>query len=251
MIKLRVSHRLRPKQGFAHFFISSIVALLPIAVFVLVRLELVGVALAVILLSKWRIFAVRPRHWFAHIRTNAVDIIFSISILAFMTNADAMVAQLLWLAVYEAWVLFVKPGSTPLLVTVQALLAQLVGLSALFITFREVPLSVYIIGAAIVLYFSARHFFASFEESNYQVYAWSWTLFGVCLVWVLGHWLLFYGPVAQPALLLAVISYGLAALYYLAETDKLSKLLQRQVIFVIIAVVTVLLALSDWGNATI
>lgn len=243
----RLKHKLRPKQGFAHYFHLGIVAVLPPIIFVLVRLELVGLALAVILLSKWRIFAVHPRHWPAHLRTNAVDIIFSLSILAFMTSTSSMAVQLGLVVLYELWILFLKPGSTPLAVSLQALIAQIIGLSALFIAFEESPLAIYIIGAAAALYFSARHFFGSFEEPNRDVLSWTWALFGSSLVWVLGHWLLFYGPFAQPAVILSVLGYGLATLYYLSETDRLSKLVRRQVIFVMFAVVALILILSDWG----
>lgn len=248
---IRLSNKFRPKQGFAHFFHLAIVALLPLIVFGLVRQELFGVALAIILLSKWRIFAIKPRHWLAHLRTNAVDIIFSLSMLAFMANTPLIMVQLLWVLVYEAWVLYLKPGSTPLKVTAQALISQLAGLIALFVAFEEVPIAVFIIGTAAILYYCARHFFASFQEPNYHSFVWSWTLFGASLVWILSHWLVFYGPVAQVAIVLSVIGSGLAALYYLHETNNLSKLVRRQVVFIIFAVVTVLLTLSDWGSRTI
>ncbi len=254
MIKQKISNtkqKLRPVRGFAHFFHLGIVALLPPLVFVLVRLDLITVALVIILLSKWRIFAVRPRHWLAHFRTNSVDIIFSLSMLAFMTSTAAMSMQLVWLVVYEIWILFIKPGSSPWLVSIQALFAQLSGLTALFLTFEDVPLALYVGGTALILYFSARHFFGSFEEPYYNAYSSAWALFGASLAWVLGHWLLFYGPIAQVAILLGVIGYGLATLYYLSETDKLSKLVQRQVIFVMFAVVSVILILSDWGNGAL
>lgn len=244
----KIVHKIKPTRGFSHVLHVGLVALLPLLVFVFVRLELATVALAIILLSKWRIFAIRPRHWMAHLRTNAVDIIFSLSILAFMTSTAEMSIQLLWLVVYEAWVLYLKPGTSPLMVSLQALFAQLVGIVALFIAFQEVPLGFLVAGASLILYFCARHFFNSFDEMNYHVYSLIWTLFGACLVWVLGHWLLFYGPIAQPALLLAVIGYGLSALYFLSETDRLSKALQRQVTFVMVAMVVVTLVLSDWGN---
>jgi hypothetical protein len=247
----RIHQKLQPKQGFAHFFHLGFTAFLPLLVFVFVRLELVSVALAIILLSKWRIFAIRPRHWFAHIRTNAVDIIFSLAILTFMTSTDAMSIQLLWVLVYELWILFIKPASSALMVSLQSLIAQLVGLIAVFVAFEEAPLSAYIVLASLIMYFSARHFFASFEEKNLHVYSWTWTLFGASLVWVLGHWLLFFGDVAQPALLIGVIGYGLGSLYYLSETDKLSKLAQRQVVFAVSVIVLLVLILSDWGNQTI
>jgi hypothetical protein len=250
MVK-KLKNKLRPKQGFAHYFHIGITALLPLLVFIFVRIDLESVAFALILLSKWRIFAVRPRHWLAHMRTNAVDIVFSLSILAFMTNTSSMSLQLIWVLVYEAWILFIKPGSNVIWVSIQALLAQAFGLTALFVAFDDASLAVYILGVAAILYFSARHFFGSFDEKNYQVYSWTWTLFGVCLAWILGHWLLFYGPIAQPAVFLSVIGYGLAALYYLAETDKSSKLIERQVIFVMAAVISVLLILADWGNGSL
>lgn len=243
--------KMRPKRGFAHFFHLSLVVLLPLLVFVFIRIELFTVALAIILLSKWRIFAVRPRHWLAHIRTNAVDIIFSLSILAFMASTTALVWQLVWLALFEAWVLYIKPGSSALFVSIQALLAQLVGIIALFIAFEDARLSVYIIATALLSYFCARHFFGSFDEKNSSAYSWSWALFGASLMWVLGHWLLYYGQVAQPAVILAVLGYGFAGLYYLSETDKLSKLVQRQLVFVMITVVGMILILSDWGSNTL
>jgi hypothetical protein len=250
MVK-KIPQKLRPKQGFAHFFHLGFTAFLPLLVFIFIRVDLVGVALAVILLSKWRIFAVRPRHWFAHIRTNAVDLIFSLSILAFMTHTSAMSIQLLWVIAYELWILYIKPGTSPLLVSLQALLAQSAGLIALFVAFENSKLGVYIVGVTAILYFCARHYFGSFEEKNLHAYSWTWALFGACLIWILGHWLLFFGPIAQPALILAVTGYGLSAMYYLAETDKLSKVVQRQVVFVTIALITVILVFSDWGNRTL
>lgn len=248
---LNIKRKLRPSRGFAHFFHLGFVAILPPLVFIFVRLELTGVALALILLSKWRIFAVRPHHWLAHLRTNAVDIIFSLSVLAFISSTTSMSVQLLWVLAYEVWILFIKPGSNPFMVTLQALIAQLAGLIALFLAFEDVPLFVYLLGTAMILYFSARHYFGSFEERHFDTYSWIWALFGVCLIWVQSHWLLFYGEVAQPAIILGVLGYGLAALYYLDETDKLSTPIRRQVIFVMAAVITVLLVLSDWGSQNI
>ena len=67
-------------------------------------------------------------------------------------------------------------------------------------------------------------------------------------MWVLGHWLLFYGIVAQPTLLLVILGYGLAALYYLDHFDKLSTVIRRQFVFIMIAVVVIVLTLSNWGD---
>lgn len=247
MVK-KIAEKVRPTKGFAHVFHLSFVAIVPILIFIFVRIDLITVALAVILISKWRIFAVRPRHWLAHFRTNAVDIIFSLSILSFMTSTSSMSWQLAWVVLFELWVLLIKPGTKTLSVSFQALLAQLTGLIALFITFEEAGLAAYIVGVTLITYFSARHFFGSFEEDHYNAYSWTWALFSACLVWILGHWLLFYGPVAQPAVMLSVLGYGFAALHYLSSTDKLSKLAQRQVGFAVAATIIIIIILSDWGS---
>jgi hypothetical protein len=65
---------------------------------------------------------------------------------------------------------------------------------------------------------------------------------------VLGHWLLFYGVIAQPTILLLALGYGLAALYYLDHFDKLTASIQRQFIFVMMAIVFIVLVFSNWGN---
>lgn len=247
-----VIKKVQPKLGFAHFFHISLVAVIPILAYVFVRLEFYAVAAAVVLLSKWRMFAVRPRHWLAHIRTNAVDIAVGLSLLSFMIAAnDSMKIQLLWLVAFEIWVLYIKPGTSVLLVSIQALLAQFLGSVAIFLTFDTAPFAVYILLVSALSYFSARHYFAAYEETHGVQYSWLWALFSACLVWILGHWLLFFGAIAQPALLLGVIGYGLAGLYYLHEHDKLTLLVRRQIIFVVIAIIVVILAFSNWGDGIV
>lgn len=247
-----VIRRVRPKYGFAHFFHLSLTAVMPIVAYVFVRLDFYGIAVAIVLLSKWRMFAVKPRHWLAHIRTNAVDIIVSLSFVSFMIAANgSMALQLVWLALFEAWVIYLKPGTSTLHVSIQALVAQLVGLIALFLSFETAPTSAYVLIAGIISYFSARHFFNAYEEKHAVHYSWLWCFFGASLMWILSHWLLFYGPVAQVAVLTSIIGYGLASLYFLHEHDKLTLMVRRQIMFVVSAVVFVMLALANWGDGII
>jgi hypothetical protein len=64
-----------------------------------------------------------------------------------------------------------------------------------------------------------------------------WAYFGAALVWVLGHWLLFYGFMAQPTLLLVALGYALAALYYLDHYDRLTKLVRMEILITTSAIV--------------
>src|SRR5262245_14540168 len=176
--------------------------LLALLVFVLVRIDFVHIALTLILLSKWRMFAVRPRFWVANVRSNAVDIMVSVSLLIFMAYSDTQALQLAWAAGYAVWLVVIKPASQPMMVSLQVMAGLLFGLSALFLAWGDSPLYWLVAAAAAICYLSARHFFDSFEEPYAKLLSYLWAYVAASLVWVLGHWLLFYGVVAQPTLIL-------------------------------------------------
>jgi hypothetical protein len=226
---------------------------LPLVTLALVRLKggFVDVALSLVLLGKWRMFAVRPRFWMAIIRANSVDIVIGLSLVAFMANTSSGYIQILWAALYMVWLVVIKPATGTLMVAAQALLAQLCGLMALFLVWGDAPLYVLIIVAGAVCYVAARHFFDNFDEPYARLLSYLWAYFAAALAWLLGHWLLFYGLVAQPTLILSVIGYGLAVLYYLDHTNRLQVGLRRQFMFVLIAIITIILAFSDWGDKVV
>lgn len=244
----RVTAKIRPVNGFSHVLHLFLTVLLPIVVYVMIRLSLVQLAVLIVIMSKWRMFSVRPRYWPAIIRANAVDIIFGISTIIFMINTSSGLLQLIWAAVYAVWLVLIKPGSTVFGISLQALIALGFGLSAVYLEWGASESIVLLIMTWLVCYSTARHFFTSFDESYASFLAHTWALFGASLAWVLSHWLLYYQVISQVTLLLVVLGFGLASLYYLDKVDKLSTLLRRQVIFVMIAVVIITLAFSDWGD---
>lgn len=246
-----LASKIKPKSGFAHVLHMAFTALLPALMFVFVRIDFEQIALALVLLSKWRMLAVRSRHWWPNIRANAIDIIVGLAFLAFMANTHSASWQLFWAVAYGLWLLVLKPRSDVLGISLQAVVGQMCGLIALFIHWREAPLIGLVLVSGLICYVAARHFFTSFDEPYTSLYAHIWGYFASALTWVLGHWLLFYGFIAQPTLLLSVIGYGLAAMYYLDQYDRLSVLLRRQFIFIMIAIVVVILAFSSWGDKTI
>ncbi len=246
-----ITAKLKPAGGFAQTLHLLLNALLPALVFVFVRLGFTGFAVAVILLSKWRMLAVKPRHWPANIRANAVDIIAGLSFLIFMIHSNSHLIQLLWAVTYGVWLIFVKPKSNTLAVGGQAFIAMFAGLTALFLNWGNAPIYGLVSVTWIICYSVARHFFAGFDEPLTRYLANTWAYFGAALVWVLSHWLLFYGTIAQPTLLLTVIGFSLATIYYLDQTDRLSILIRRQLVFVMLAVVTIVLVASNWGDKTI
>lgn len=240
-----------PSRGFGHIFYLVYNALLPLLVFLLVRWTFLPLALSLILLSKWRMFAVRPRFWTANVRSNAIDIIIGVSVLAFMAATGNELLQLMWAVLWAGWLIAIKPRADTLWVSLQAFIGFVAGLSAMFLVWDHQSLFVLVGGAGLLCFFAAHHFFYSFDEPYTRLLAYFWGFFGATLVWILGHWLLFYGPVAQATLLLSAIGLGLGSLYYLDHYDRLSLNIRRQVIFIMIAVLLVVLTFSDWGDKII
>jgi hypothetical protein len=247
-VALRIASRIKPASGFAHFVHLLLVALLPALIYIFIRLKVSQLAVGILILSKWRMFAVRPRYWPANIRANAVDLTVGLSVIVFMAHSNTAAWQLVWAVAYGIWLMFIKPGSSTFMTAMQAMVAQACGLMALFVGWGDASLSILVIGTWLICYVSARHFFTSFEEPYTSLLAHLWGYFAAALVWILGHWLLFYGIVAQPTLLLTVLGYGLATLYYLDQHDRLSLLLRRQFVFIMIAVIFIVLVFSDWGD---
>ncbi len=244
----RLRAKVKPNKGYAHIFHLLLSAILPIVLYVLVRISFVQVAIAIVLLSKWRMLAVRPRFWPAIIRANAVDVLVNLASVLFMNQAHSIWLQLLWMGLLIIWQVFIKPSKTTIGISSQALIGQMYGLGALFVVWPAAPLFNLVVVAWGVCYLSARHFLANFDEPYAPLYANVWGYFAAALVWVSTHWLLYYGVVAQPVLLLCVLGFGLGGLYYLQEADRLSDFLRKQIVLIMIAIVVVVFVFSDWGS---
>ena len=247
----KIGAKIKPRLGFSHFLHIMLKGLLPALLYLFVRIHFYQVAVGLIVISKWRMFAVKPRHWPANIRANAIDIVVGLSALVFMIHSGSQLFQLIWATAYGAWLIWLKPKSSVWGVSVQALLGQFVGLIALFIFGGAADPYVLIICAWLICYSSARHFFASFEEDLIRFLSYTWAYTAAALVWVSSHWLISYGQLAQPALLLSVVSFGLGSIYYLQKTDRISVLLRRQILFVMFAIIVIMLTFSEWGDKTI
>lgn len=247
----RAVSKIKPASGFSKPVHWLLVAVLPLLALILVRWSLLPLAYGIVLLSKWRMFAIRPRHWPASIRVNSVDILTGLSFVVFMAQAPSNAWQLVWLVGYEAWLLVIKPRSKVFWTTLQAGLAQFVSLSALYLLWGDSSLVLLVIASWLICYLAARHFFSSFDEPLGSMLSHIWGYIAGALTWVLGHWLLYYGFLAQPVLLLSILSYGLAGLYYLESNDRLSSLIKREIMLIMTAVIIVVILFSSWGDKAV
>lgn len=198
---------------------------LAIAVLIIVRtVESPIPAFILVLLSKWRVFAVRPRYWLANIQANFVDVVVSISVVVLMYgvgahSAHGLALQIGIVALYIAWLVYLKPRSTKRSVVSQAGVALVVGTAALFTSSYNWPVELVVLGMAIIGYVVSRHALSQYEEDHLQFLSLMNGLIMAQLGWVLYHWVIAYSlpglevRIPQAAIVVAVVYFALYKVY--------------------------------------
>jgi hypothetical protein len=150
-------------------------------------------AFALVLLSKWRVFAVRPRYWFANLQANLVDVIVGISIVILLYAASgALVTQLVLTALYVVWLLIIKPRSKRSYITIQAGTAVFLGVTALALVSYDWIASLVVLCMWVIGYSAARHVLGSYEEAHISFYSLVWGLVLAEIGWLTYHWTFAY-----------------------------------------------------------
>jgi hypothetical protein len=150
-------------------------------------------AFGLVLLSKWRVFAVRPQYWFANIVANIVDVIVGLSFVVFLSNTNGELAlQLIFAALYGVWLLFLKPQSKQKYVVVQAGTGLIVGSAALMQVSYDWYASFVVMALWIIGYTSARHALGAYNEPHTQILSLIWGLVVAEVGWMTYHWTLGY-----------------------------------------------------------
>lgn len=247
----KVRAKLKPTKGYAHVFHVLLSAVMPLLAYIFIQIGIVQLAVGVVLLTKWRMFAVKPRFWPAIVRSNAVDLIVGLSTVVFMAHSSSTAYQIFWTVLFIFWQVVIKPGRSTFMVSSQALIGQTYGLMAFYLAWPSASILAFVFGAWFICYMSARHFLSSFEEPYTSLYSHTWGYFAAALAWLSAHWLHYYSGISLPTLLLTVIGFGFGGLYYLSESDRLSSLYRRQIVFIMIAVVVVVMVFSEWGDKSL
>lgn len=173
-----------------------------VALVVVIRYtESIPLALGLVLISKWRVLAVRARYWFVNVRSNMVDIIVSVSVVLHLYVIDTsnladfrkLVLLGIVAALYIVWLLLIKPRSKRSYVAAQAGIAILLGTAALFTVSFNWPVSVVVIGMWLIGYSTAYHLLNSYDDELRPLFlslVWSFILAEIG--WVAYHWTIAY-----------------------------------------------------------
>ena len=230
---------------------------LPPVLLWIVSLNLTPVALILVILAKWRVLAVKYHWWWTRIRANIVDVFVGLSLVSFMDYATGnLKLQLVWVGLYIAWLGLLKPLSSTGWKIVQGLVGQTLGASVLIYStqFPQQTLNPALIIAGIwgISYFSARHTVGGFKPGALKT-SWPivWGLFSTQLIVVLWHWQLWLWFVPQFVMLQLVVNIPIIVGMRLHLDGRLRPATKPQLIGLTIALVSLILLLSDWQSRVI
>jgi hypothetical protein len=180
-------------------------------------------AILLVLISKWRVLAVRPRFWFAHIETNMVDIIVGVSLVTLMylvhtyATPQAVAVQIILAVLYAAWLLLLKPRARRDAVAVQAAVSVGVGTIALASVSYEWPSFAVVLIMWLIGYASARHVLAAYSEKDLRLLSLAWAFVVAELGWLTFHWTISYTLPFAGGLELPQATLLILGLSFLAE----------------------------------
>lgn len=175
-------------------------------------------AFALVLLSKWRVLAVRPRYWFANIQANLVDIIVSLSVVVLLYAASgALAAQIIITLLYIGWLLYIKPRSKRVFVAIQAGTAIFLGVTALMSVSYDWMASPVVLLMWVIGYSAARHVLGSYDEAHISFYSLIWGLIFAELGWLAYHWTFAYEIPGVGDIKLAQVALIALATSFIAE----------------------------------
>lgn len=197
-----------------HVILNILLGVGSIAITVVTGSWIIGLVLVV--LSKWRVFAVRSRYLYTNILSNLVDFIVGASfvIIAYCSGTTFLPIHAVLAAGYTLWLVVIKPMSSSFAAEAQSLIAVFLGSTAATMLYASSN-SVFLVIACYIIGFSAsRHILVqSDSDDNFGLTVITCGLLSAEIAWICSNWLIVYTfgstgiLVPQLAIILTITSF--------------------------------------------
>lgn len=169
-----------------------------------------------VLLSKWRIVAVRPRYWWVNLKANLVDLIVGISLtlLVYITGTELNIWHVILTIVYIIWLGGIKPRSETIFTEIQAMFAIFFGTFATTLVCSQFDP---IVGAAvcfIIGYGASRHILVQSSDDDYTFITFISGILIAELSWIFYHWSIVY-ELGAAAVVIPQLPIAVSVLFFL------------------------------------
>ena len=179
------------------------------------------IGLLLVVLSKWRMFAVRPRYWGLNLKSNLVDLIVGCSFIFITYSAGSIVLPIHFIIaiLYSFWLVILKPKSSETATNLQSLLAIFFGTIALTLMTASADSIFLVLGCFIIGYSAARHVLIQGDDSDYNVMMLIAGIISAEVAWLCHNWLIVYSfsgtgiIVPQLSVVLTVLAYLFGFVY--------------------------------------
>lgn len=206
-------------------------------------------AYLLVILSKWRVFAVRPRFWIANLQTNLLDTLVGLSVVTLLwQNMDNLSYQLFLTVLFIGWLVLLKPLSKHFWVIVQGGVAQFIATMALFTVAHNFNVAIVTALGGLIGFVTARHIINVFSNEHEDVVmSVSWGVVVAELSWLTYYWTLAYTPLKIPQISLLVSLLGYMTLvvydyfYHRAATRYIWRDLAMPILFSLAGILLILL----------
>lgn len=197
----------------AHVLLNILLGMGAVLVTVFSANPALGIIL--VLMSKWRVFAVRSRYIWINIKSNLVDMIVGLSIvlLSYFAGSSLLPVHVILMMVYVVWLLFIKPMSTEAGYLTQSLFAVFLGISASTIMTAEVNSAVTVLLAFLIGYAASRHVLVQTESENFVLTTLASGLVFAEISWLCHSWAIIYSfgasgiTIPQSAIILTIFAF--------------------------------------------
>lgn len=196
-----------------HVLLNILLGMSAVLITVFSGSPILGILL--VLISKWRIFAVRRRYLWLNIKSNLVDLIVGISVvlLAYYAGSSLLPVDFILMAVYVVWLVAIKPGSTERAALTQSLIAVFLGISATTIMSASMNSLVAVVCAFLIGYAASRHVLAQSSMRDYTLTTLVNGLVFAEVAWLCNAWSIVYTygatgiRVPQVAIILTIFAF--------------------------------------------
>ena len=210
-------------SSIAHVFLNLALAVVSIGATVITGNCLIGLVL--ILVSKWRIFAVNHRYWLLNIRSSLVDFIVGAGfvLLAYAAGQSFLIVHFVLMALYAIWLIILKPRSSTNFAITQALTAVLIGTTAASIfaaiTNDNIMSLILVASEFLIGYAASNHVLVQASDTNPTLISLAVGLVFAEIAWLSHVWLIIYTLgdtgicLSQLALILTIAAFTYFQIY--------------------------------------
>lgn len=173
------------------------------------------IGLLLVLISKWRVFAVRPRYLMVNILSSLVDFIVGASfvIIAYCSGTTFLPIHAVLAIGYTIWLLFIKPRSSEVFAEIQSLIAVFLGATAVTMLYASSNSFFIVIFCYLIGFAASRHILVQSDDNNFGLATISCGLISAEIAWLCSNWLIVYTfgntgiAIPQLAILLTIFSF--------------------------------------------